>query len=111
MSHANRTDAQFEAWIKSTWLPNATDTERADVAAKYPRNQTEGSPFGTGVLNQYKLNIEFKRIAAFQGDMVFQAPRRLFVKELANSTTHRSKIWTYCASFWSVLVGEILCSD
>lgn len=98
MPRATRTDAEFEAWISSTWLPDATASEKAEVAARYPRNQTEGSPFGTGVLNQYRLNTEFKRTAAFQGDMVFQAPRRLFVKELANSTTHQSKIWTYRAS-------------
>lgn len=98
MPRATRTDAEFEAWISSTWLPDATASEKAEVAAKYPRNQTEGSPFGTGGLNQYRLNPEFKRTAAFQGDMVFQAPRRLFVKELANSTTHQSKIWTYRAS-------------
>lgn len=45
----------------------------------YPADITQGSPFGTGILNA--LSPQFKRIAAFQGDAVFQAPRRFFLQK------------------------------
>ncbi|KAF9483724.1 alpha/beta-hydrolase [Pholiota conissans] len=91
-----KTDAQFTEWIKSSWIPDATDAEKANVTDhQYINDVSKGSPFGTNTLNQYNSNTQYKRIAAFQGDMVFQAPRRFFVKELAGQTERQSHIWVY----------------
>jgi len=49
----------------------------------YPQDLTQGSPYGTGVLND--LSPQFKRIASFQGDLIFQAPRRFFLQQRSGS--------------------------
>ena len=49
----------------------------------YPQDPTEGSPYDTGILNA--LSPQFKRIAAIQGDALFQAPRRFFLQKRSGS--------------------------
>ena len=71
-------------------FPNITDAEYQTIAQAYPSDVTQGSPFGTGALNV--LTPEFKRLAAFDGDLVFQAPRRLFLNQLSG----RQKTWSFC---------------
>jgi hypothetical protein len=46
----------------------------------YPQNVTLGSPYDTGTQNAF--TPEFKRIASILGDLVFQAPRRFFLRPL-----------------------------
>ncbi|KAI9059112.1 alpha/beta-hydrolase [Trametes sanguinea] len=50
-----------------------------NVTYLYPNDPAAGSPFGTGDANE--LAPQFKRMAAFQGDAVFQAPRRFFLDQ------------------------------
>lgn len=57
---------------------------------EYPADITQGSPFGTSVLNA--LTPQFKRIAAFQGDAVFQGPRRWL---LENTVAKNTNVWSY----------------
>ncbi|KAF5315218.1 hypothetical protein D9619_007256 [Psilocybe cf. subviscida] len=83
------TTTQFKAYLKGTFLPGLTDTQVEKVAALYPADITEGSPFGTGILNA--LSPQFKRLAAFQGDGVFQAPRRWLLQHTAG----KQDIWVY----------------
>ena len=45
----------------------------------YPQDPAQGSPFATGDLDE--LSPQYKRIAAIQGDLVFQAPRRFFLSQ------------------------------
>jgi acetylcholinesterase len=85
-----RTDSLLETYIKTILLPNITDAEYQTIALAYPSDVTQGSPFGTGALNA--LTPEFKRLAAFNGDFVFQAPRRLFLNQLSG----RQKTWSFC---------------
>jgi acetylcholinesterase len=49
----------------------------------YPQDPTQGSPYDTGTLNE--LSPQFKRIAALQGDVIFQAPRRFFLEQRSGS--------------------------
>jgi hypothetical protein len=51
---------------------------------------SDGTPFNTSVLNE--ITPQYKRIAAFQGDVVFQAPRRWFLEHLSG----KQKLWSYC---------------
>ncbi|KAG1810854.1 carotenoid ester lipase precursor [Suillus subaureus] len=83
------TSEQFHEYLKTYWARNATDEEINGILFMYPQDPTTGSPFGTETLNQ--LTPQFKRIAAFQGDAVFQAPRRFFLHERSG----KQKIWTY----------------
>ncbi|KAJ6555002.1 hypothetical protein DFH09DRAFT_924326, partial [Mycena vulgaris] len=55
----------------------------------YPNDITKGSPFDMGILDA--LTPQFKRIPAFQGDGVFQAPRRFFQQ----SRSGKQKQWGF----------------
>jgi len=50
----------------------------------------QGSPYGTGKANQ--LTPQWKRLSSIQGDLVFQCPRRMFLKSLSP----RQDTWSYC---------------
>lgn len=62
------TNAEFSTYLKQTYIPNATDAQVAQIAAAYPQDPTQGSPFGTGLANA--LTPQYKRLAAVQGDLV-----------------------------------------
>jgi hypothetical protein len=85
-----RTDSQFESYVRTVVFPDITDSEYQGIAQAYPADVTQGSPFDTGILNA--LTPKFKRIAAFDGDVIFQAPRRLFLDQLSS----RQNAWAYC---------------
>ena len=59
----------------------------------YPADLTQGSPFGTGILNA--LTPQSKRLAAMQGDLVFQGPRRFFL----NATAAKQPTWSFRTSY------------
>ncbi|KAI0766617.1 alpha/beta-hydrolase [Trametes elegans] len=76
------TDEQFRAYIEQGWYPGAPRDAHEPLYALYPSDPAAGSPFGTGSANV--LFPQFKRLAAFQGDMAFQAPRRFFLDQRAD---------------------------
>jgi acetylcholinesterase len=78
--------------LSSTYLPDAEPAEIAQLLQYYPNSDLTGSPFGTGLSNH--LAPQYKRIAALQGDMAFQAPRRAFMSHIAQQGTQ--KMWGYC---------------
>src|ERR1700761_4015096 len=84
-----RTDDEFKQFIRSTYFPNANTQQINAIAAAYPSDPAAGSPFDTGSSNN--LTTQFKRIAAFQGDLLFQAPRRSLFSQRA---THQP-IYSY----------------
>ncbi|EIW81507.1 alpha beta-hydrolase [Coniophora puteana RWD-64-598 SS2] len=83
------TDSDLYTWPKTYWVPNGTQSEIEAGMALYPSDPADGSPFNTSDL--YALTPEFKRIAAVQGDIVFQAPRRLFLE----SQSGKQPTWAY----------------
>ncbi|PPR04709.1 hypothetical protein CVT24_011831 [Panaeolus cyanescens] len=83
------TEADFRAWIQTNWAPAATDAEVDGILRVYPDDVAAGSPFDTGANNA--IYGQYKRIAAFQGDTVFQAPRRAFLQAVSG----RQKAWSY----------------
>ena len=85
-----RTDSQLETYIRTFVFPGITDIEYQAIARAYPSDVTQGSPFGTGHLNV--LTPQSKRIAAFDGDLMFHAPRRLFLDQIAG----RQNAWAFC---------------
>lgn len=68
----------------------------------YTNSITAGSPFDTLILNA--LTPQFKRMAAFVGDAVFQAPRRFFINQVAS----KQKVWSYCMLFLLVRSHRIV---
>ncbi|KAJ7258780.1 carotenoid ester lipase precursor [Mycena haematopus] len=75
------TDEEFLTYIKNYWVPGGSTAQGTELNTLYPSDIVDGSPFNTGVLNG--VTPQFKRIAAFQGDAVFQAPRRFFQQSLS----------------------------
>ena len=88
-----RTDADFKDYIRTYWLHNATDEKLEPLWTYYKPAPSEGSPFGRGSLNLDRPYPQFNRLAAFQGDMVFQGPRRALTKALSS---RGQKTWVYC---------------
>jgi len=83
------TDEDFRTWIRTYWFPDATAAELEPLWTAYPPNPADGSPFDTGDANQ--LYPQFKRVSAFQGDALFQAPRRYLTQNLPR----QFKTWVY----------------
>jgi len=83
------TDAEYIAYIGENYLTGANATTVAAVGQAYPDDITQGSPFNTSVANA--ITPEFKRLAAFQGDIVFQAPRRFFLRTASKT----QDAWTF----------------
>ncbi|TFK27679.1 carotenoid ester lipase precursor [Coprinopsis marcescibilis] len=74
---------------QTVFLPGVTDAEVARIIQEYPQDVAKGSPFDTGTKNA--ITPQYKRIAAFQGDGVFQGPRRWML----NSTAERQNAWVF----------------
>ncbi|KAF9230427.1 Alpha/Beta hydrolase protein [Melanogaster broomeanus] len=83
------TDTQLEEWIQTHWAPNATSTMVQQLLQYYPADITQGSPFDTGTHNA--LTSQFKRMAAFQGDISVHSPRRIFLQQRSG----KQNLWTY----------------
>ncbi|KAI0351843.1 carotenoid ester lipase precursor [Trametes cingulata] len=82
------TEREAEAYITSNYFPNATRQTIARLLELYPANPAAGSPFGTG--NNFTFTPEYKRLAAFQGDFIFQATRRFFLDKRPGKAIARS---------------------
>lgn len=75
--------------MNDVWFQPATPDEIDRIAQAYPSDPTQGSPYDTLLLNAY--TPEAKRLASFQGDVMFQSPRRYFL----NYTSTTQKAWVY----------------
>ncbi|KAJ7075011.1 carotenoid ester lipase precursor [Mycena belliarum] len=82
-------NVEFLQYIQSNYLPAVSLSVMEEVRALYPDNPSQGSPFNTGFSNQ--LTPEFKRLAAFQGDMLLTGPRRFFLEHA--SATQNAWSW------------------
>lgn len=83
------TNAQFRNYFAKQWFTPAALSEIDRLADVYPDSLLQGSPFDTGLFNV--LSPQFKRMAALQGDAVFQAPRRFFMQQIAD----KQPTWGY----------------
>lgn len=93
------TDAGFKEWLKGNFFQSATAKEINALAAQYPSDLRQGSPFDTGLQNA--ISPMYKRIAAFVGDYTFQSGRR----DLLNHTPANRK-WTYLMEQSIPLLGR-----
>jgi len=85
-----RTELDFRQYVSSIFIPKALTAEFDELWTLYPSTPSEGSPFDTG--NATIISPQFKRMAAFQGDALFQAPTRFFLQSLSGS----QKAWSFC---------------
>jgi hypothetical protein len=84
------TDAEFKDYIKNVFLPGSYDNSVDELAKYYPEEKTEDIHLDTG--NYSIFTPQFKRLAAVQGDGVFQAPRRWLI----GHTSGKQDAWVYC---------------
>lgn len=77
-------------------FPNATEFQLRELLSCYP-NDTEGSPFRTGDSNS--LHRNFKRFAAFVGDMQFDFTRRRFL-DLMTGVNFDVPLFSYMSSYY-----------
>ncbi|EIW81564.1 carotenoid ester lipase precursor [Coniophora puteana RWD-64-598 SS2] len=82
-------DDQWSDYLQTIYLPKAPGADISQLATLYPSDLSDGSPFNTGIANA--LTPEFKRLAAFQGDAVFQAPRRYFMQ----AQSGKQPMWSF----------------
>jgi acetylcholinesterase len=83
------TEAELRTYLTEFFFPNQTDAQIDELLQLYPNNVTLGSPYDTGTQNA--LTPEFKRMASILGDLVFQSPRRFFLKNVS----HKQNTWSY----------------
>lgn len=79
---------EFLEYITTYYIEGVDEMIRKELEIAYPNNPVEGSPFGTG--NNNAITHQFKRIAAFQGDLIFQGPRR----HLLEYASERKPAWS-----------------
>ncbi|GJE92625.1 carotenoid ester lipase precursor [Phanerochaete sordida] len=76
------TDAEVRDYLTEIYIPNTTPAQLDTLLEIYPQDPAQGSPFGTGDDNA--LSPQFKRLAAIQGDLFFQGPRRFLLNNRAS---------------------------
>ncbi|KAJ3508779.1 hypothetical protein NLJ89_g5567 [Agrocybe chaxingu] len=69
-------NAEFLEFAKSNYFNKISDEDLKALEIAYPDDVTQGSPFNTGTAHVF--SPQYKRLSAFQGDLVFQATRRSF---------------------------------
>ena len=84
------TEAGLRDYITNNYIPEISQSDLAQLLKLYPADITQGSPFNTSILNA--LTPVFKRLAAMQGDLVFQAPRRFFLQNRSS----KQSTWSFC---------------
>ncbi|KAF7377315.1 Carboxylic ester hydrolase [Mycena sanguinolenta] len=101
------TDSEFVGYVHSNYLPTGSPAQISRVAELYPQDPSQGAPFNTGSANQ--LTPEFKRIAAFGGDLYLTGLRRFFVQRA--SKTQNTWSWLSKRGKWTPYLGAYHTSD
>ncbi|KAF3919859.1 Acetylcholinesterase [Orbilia brochopaga] len=90
------TTTQVVNYLQSYFFHNATTAQMQALVATYPDIITDGSPFRTLGLNNWYL--QFMRLAAILGDLVFTLTRRVFL-DISNSVHPTVPSWSYLSSY------------
>lgn len=70
-----------------------------EFVATYPADSAAGSPFRTGVFNDWLYILPgYKRVAALLGDVVFTLARRLAIESILESNPD-TPVWSYLNSY------------
>ncbi|TVY48690.1 putative secreted lipase [Lachnellula occidentalis] len=87
------TTAQLIDYLSTVFFNDATTEQVTALVATYPDDPSDGSPFRTGILNEFYP--QFKRLAAILGDLTFTLTRRYFL----NMVSTEVPSWSYLASY------------
>jgi len=83
------TTDQLRDYLSNYFFLNASRSDIDGLLAAYSEDLAQGSPFNTGTHNA--ATPQFKRISALLGDLMFDAPRRLFLEARAG----KQDIWAF----------------
>ena len=89
----HRNSSEAADYLKTYFFRQTSASDLNQLLTLYPSDITQGSPFGTSTNNA--VTPQFKRLAALQGDLLFQAPRRFFLQQRSG----RQNAWSYCRSY------------
>lgn len=87
-----RNQNQLLDYVTDNYFPTAPSSDINTILQDYPADICQGSPFNTNDLNA--LTPEYKRLAAIQGDLIFQSARRFFLQQRSD----KQKTWSFCRS-------------
>ncbi|KAI0059490.1 carotenoid ester lipase precursor [Artomyces pyxidatus] len=73
------TNQAVHDYFHENYFPKTSTQDIEKLLQLYPNDTSLGSPFDTGTASA--LTPQYKRIAAIQGDLVFQAPRRFLLQQ------------------------------
>ncbi|EJF57054.1 carotenoid ester lipase [Dichomitus squalens LYAD-421 SS1] len=90
------TDDEFLEYINSNFYSNTPRDEVGKILELYPSDPADGAPYNTG--DSFAYSPQYKRMAAFQGDFIEIAPRRLFTQYLAE----KQPVHSYLSNFHKV---------
>ncbi|KAK6518955.1 hypothetical protein TWF281_003646 [Arthrobotrys megalospora] len=91
-----KTIPQVVDYLKSYFFHGATTAQLQALVDTYPDVTTDGSPFRTGILNNWYP--QYKRLAAILGDLTFTITRRAFL-DIANLVHPDVPSWSYLSSY------------
>lgn len=83
-------------YLLTIFFHDANQTVIEDLVGLYSDISTDGSPFRTGIFNNWYP--EFKRLAAILGDLTFTLTRRATL-EIATTVTPDLPVWSYLSSY------------
>ncbi|KAF7715238.1 Carboxylic ester hydrolase [Penicillium ucsense] len=90
------TTEQIVDYLKELFFKDATRAQLQALVATYPDITTDGSPFRTGIFNNWYP--QYKRIAAILGDLTFTITRRAFLT-FAHAAKPNVPFWSYLSSY------------
>ncbi|KAJ5112035.1 hypothetical protein N7532_000080 [Penicillium argentinense] len=90
------TTAQLVDYLKNIFFLDASREQIEELVAAYPDTTTNGSPFRTGIFNNWYP--QYKRIAAILGDLTFTITRRVFLSA-ASKVKPDVPTWSYLSSY------------
>ncbi|OCH92823.1 carotenoid ester lipase precursor [Obba rivulosa] len=105
------TQSELADYLTSNYMSSVPESLNSEfltpMLEAYPADVTQGSPFNTSDLNA--LTPEYKRLAAMQGDLVFQAPRRFFLQQRSD----KQSTWSFLSKRLKALpaLGSVHSSD
>jgi carboxylesterase type B len=90
------TTQEVSQYFSTVFFNKATTTQINELVATYPNTIEDGSPFRTGLLNNWYP--QFKRVSAIIGDLTFTLTRRIFL-EVASAVDPSVPSWSYLATY------------
>jgi carboxylesterase type B len=90
------TTAEVSEYLSTYFFTDATTSQIDQLVATYPNVIEDGSPFRTGLLNNWYP--QFKRISAILGDLTFTLTRRVFLST-ASAVYPDVPSWSYLATY------------